>query len=129
MLGLILCKKEKNTLFGIGFLVFAASGFISFIVSLVGFTQMGVDISSGAVSMLLRMFGLIPMALIGIHYLTGKAKALKVIGVILQLLLGFISTIVFMVNHPNVMTLLAFLCTTVCLMIGVLIYNPGKKAN
>ena len=129
VLGLILCKKEKNTLFGIGFLAAAAVGFISFLISVVNYTRMGIDISVVAVNLLVGLLGMLPNVMIGIHYLTGKAKALKIIGVILKLLLGFISMIVSLVNYPDIMNVLAFLCTTVCLMIGVLIYNPGKKAN
>ena len=129
VLGLILCKKEKNTLFGIGFLAAAAVGFISFLISIVNYTRMGIDISVVAVNMLVGLFGMIPMALIGIHYLTGKVKALKIIGVILNLLLGFISFIAAMVNSPSFITVLNFLLGTVCLMIGVLIYNPCKRAN
>ena len=129
ILGLVLCKKEKNILFGVGFLVFAAAGFLAFIMSLVSYSQMGIDISVAAANLLLGLFGLIPMALIGIHYLIGKAKALKIIGVILKLLLGFISMIVSLVNYPDITNVLAFLFGTVCLMVAALIYNPGKKAN
>lgn len=129
ILGLVLCKKEKNILFGVGFLVFAAAGFLAFIMSLVSYSQMGIDISVAASNLLLGLFGLIPMALIGIHYLIGKAKALKIIGVILKLLLGFISMIVSLVNYPDITNVLAFLFGTVCLMVAALLYNPGKKAN
>ncbi len=129
ILGLVLCKKEKNILFGVGFLVFAAAGFLAFIMSLVSYSQMGIDISVVAANLLLGLFGLIPMALIGIHYLIGKAKALKIIGVILKLLLGFISMIVSLVNYPDITNVLAFLFGTVCLMVAALLYTPGKKAN
>lgn len=129
VLGLILCKKEKNTLFGIGFLAAAAVGFISFLISIVNSTRMGIDISVVAVNMLVGLLGVLPNAMIGIHYLTGKVKVLKIIGVILKLLLGFIGFIAAMVNTPSFINVLNFLLGTVCLMVGVLIYNPGKKVN
>ncbi len=128
VISLIVSKKDKNPLFGIGFLAFAAMGFISFFINLVTYTRMGIGISDVAASMLVGLFGLVPMALIGIHYLVGKAKALKIIGVILQLLLGFIALIASMVNYPTATAVFGFLFSVV-LMVGVLIYNPGKKAN
>lgn len=126
VVSLILCKKEKNALFGIGFLAFAATGFLSFIISLINYTRWGVDISGVALSLVTGLLGLLPMAMIGVHYLVGKAKVLKIIGVILELLLVFIAMIASMVNYPSAANVFSFLFSVV-LMVGVLIYDPAKK--
>ena len=115
-LGLIRCKKEKNTLFGVGFLVSAAMHLLFLII----YFANGV---LGGLGGLLQLLASVCTTMIGIYYLTGKVKALKSIGAILMLLIGFIS----FMNYPNMRTLLSFLFGWVCLQVGVLLYDPYKN--
>lgn len=130
VVSLIICKKEKNALFGIGFLAFAAAGFISFFISMINYATMGIPIEAVAGSLIIGLFGLLPNAMIGVYYLVGKPnlKVLKIIGVILSLLLSFIGFIVSMVNYATATAVFSFLFSA-ALMVGVLLYNPGKKTN
>ena len=129
VVGLIVCKKERNVLFGVGYLAFSVLGFISLMITIANFVNMGVGAGTVAVQVLMNLLTLLPYMLIGVSYLVAKPgmRVLKTIFAIFVMVLGFISFIASMVTYPSFSAFLNFVFYTVLPMLAVLLYTPFKK--
>ena len=128
-MGLITCKKEKNTLFGVAFLAFAGISFISMIVTCVNLGRFGFAAGFIFLEILLGLIGIAFEALVGVSYLTAKPgmKILKTICAFSALGIGFISMIISMVRFPSAGVVLNYVFFTVSMWLAVFLYTPFKK--
>ena len=129
IVGLITCRKEKNTLFGVAFLAFAGISFISMIVSAVNLGRFGFAAGFIFLEILLGLMGVGIEALTGVTYLAAKPgmKVLKTICAFVSLGIGFISMIISMVRVPSAAVILNYVFFTVSLWLAVFLYTPFKK--
>lgn len=128
IVGMILCKKEKNLITAIGFLALAGMGFIS---TFVGFVQTVAWRPGYAIFAFL--FGTVAWAAdagIGVTYLLGKEKLanLKTLAAALGAGIAFLSLFsLSFVVHNFGWQLLGFLFYAVPLYLAAILYTPFQK--
>lgn len=131
IVGLITCKKEKNTLFGVAFLAFAGISFISMIVSAVNLARYGFMPGYILGSVLGNLMVIAFEVLTGVSYLTAGKKVLKTICAFAAMGFGFISMIFSIAAYPyasnSVTAVLNYMFFTVSMWLAVFLYTPFKK--
>ena len=131
IVGLITCKKEKNTLFGVAFLAFAGLSFISMIVNAVNLTRYGFMPGYVILTIFTGMMGIAFEVLTGVSYLTASKKVLKTICAFAAMGFGFISMIFSIAAYPyasnSVTAVLNYMFFTVSMWLAVFLYTPFKK--
>jgi hypothetical protein len=132
IVGMIVCKKERNLIVGFGFLGLAIFSLSGAVVTIANYLSYGFDIATALGVSLSRWVDLLCCTLIGIAYLAAKPKlaGLKIASCIIPMSIGLLGEIaVIIVNKGSgaAATFANFLCYTVMLYVAVMLYTPFKK--
>ncbi len=120
VVGLITCRKEKNVLFGVGFLVYAGITFLSLLMYSGYYFYSALDI-------VVSLFTIAATILIGVSYLVAKPamRVLKMIAAIVSLAFSFISFISY-IEYINYIYFINLVCGALP-FVAVILYTPFKK--
>ena len=132
IVGMIVCKKERNLIVGFGFLGLAIFSLSGAVLMISNYLSYGFDIATALGVSLSRWVDLLCCALLGIAYLVAKPKlaGLKIAACAIAVGLGLLGQITsLIVTHGDgaAVSFANFLVYTVALYTAALLYTPFKK--
>ena len=132
IVGMIVCKKERNLIVGFGFLGLAIFSLSGAVLMISNYLSYGFDIAIVLGASLYLWIDCLYFALIGLAYLVAKPKlsGLKLAACIIPIGLGLLRQAAYLIVNKGsgaAVSLANFLCYTVMLYVAVMLYTPFKK--
>lgn len=136
LVGMIICRKERNLFVGFGFLCMALVSCASAIISFSSYIRAGADIFTTVMMQIFNVTGILCYVACAVAYLVAKPKLAILKLVACAFTAGFnlfgVLCVFVMALMPNTsmavwLTVLRFLLDTVPLCLGTILYTPFKR--
>lgn len=138
LVGMIVCRKERNLFVGLAFLAMAIVSLVGIIISFAAYLRAGTDVFTALLIQVFNAMSILCYIACGIVYLVAKPRLAILKIIICALTVGlnlfgvFIVIISAIIPAPTASVsvapiLLRFLLDTVPLSLGTILYTPFKK--